>query len=57
MVSNGSPNAHPGPLPVSSTLPLVQCLPREPSGLGGYLAVPIKVKKQSGPSEPVPAAM
>ena len=57
MVSNGSPNAHPGPLPVSSTLPLVQCLPREPSGLGRYLAVPMKVKKQSGPSEPVPAAM
>src|SRR5438093_13751028 len=32
--------AHPGPLPVSSTLPLVQCLPPEPSGFGRYLAVP-----------------
>src|SRR2546427_7401213 len=42
--------AHPGPLPVSSTLPLVQCLPPEPSGFGRYLAVPMKVKKQALPA-------
>ncbi len=57
MVSKGFPTAHAGPLPLSSMLPLVQCLPPEPSGLGRYLAVPMKVKKQSGPSEPVAAAM
>jgi len=48
MVSNGSPNAHPGPLPVSSTLPLVQCLPREPSGLGGVLGGPDKGEEAVG---------
>src|SRR5439155_889246 len=50
-------NAQPGPLPLSSTLILVQCLPPEPSGFGRYLAVPMAVKKQSGPNEPVAAAM
>src|SRR5881628_455696 len=47
----------PVPLPLSSTLPFVQCLPPEPSGFGRYLAVPMKVKKQSGPNDPVAAAM
>src|SRR5439155_877103 len=44
----------PDPAGSSPNLPL---LPPEPSGLGRYLAVPMKVKKQSGPNEPVPAAM
>src|SRR6266446_1936174 len=56
MVSKGL-NAQPGPLPVNSMLILVQCLPPEPSGFGRYVAVPMAVKKQSGPNEPVAAAM
>src|SRR3989442_15376445 len=50
MVSKGL-TAQPGPLPLSSMLTLVQCLPPEPSGFGRYLAVPMAVKKQSGPNE------
>src|SRR5436309_7266711 len=40
-------NAPPGPLPVSSTLPLVQCLPPEPL-LGRYLAVPMEGEEAVG---------